>query len=147
MRSSQISEGVNTVQASSAQEWRNWLSQNHDQASGIWLIIHRKESEIPSVYYPEAVDEALCFGWVDSAPGKRNAQSYYQYFVRRNPKSNWSQLNKDKVVKLTEAGKMAQAGQLMVALDLECQTASHSKKRLEETVRLAAQNIKANHPQ
>ena len=76
----------------------------------MWLIIYRKGSDTPSVYYDEAVDEALCFGWIDSKPNKRDGESYYQFFSRRNPKSNWSRVNKNKVEKLMAENRMAPAG-------------------------------------
>lgn len=66
------------------------------------------------MYYPEAVDEALCFGWVDSKPNKRDHQSYYQYFAKRNPKSNWSRVNKQKVERLLQEGRMAPPGIAMI---------------------------------
>lgn len=102
--------------AEDAAAWRSWLSAHFAQATGIWLIIYRKESPTPSVYYPEAVDEALCFGWVDSKPNKRDAESYYQYFSKRNPKSNWSGFNKAKIERLSALGKLAAPGLEMVAL-------------------------------
>ncbi len=108
--------------ASSAKEWRNWLSTNHDKADFIWLIIYKKESGTPSVYYPEAVDEALCYGWIDSKPNKRDEQSYFQYFAKRNPKSNWSKINKEKVSRLTAEGKMTDAGLKMINLAKEIGT-------------------------
>ncbi len=80
----------------------------------MWLIIYRKSSDTPSVYYDEAVDEALCFGWIDSKPNKRDSTSYYQFFSRRNPKSNWSRVNKNKVEKLMAENRMAPAGLAMV---------------------------------
>jgi uncharacterized protein YdeI (YjbR/CyaY-like superfamily) len=67
-------------------------------------------------YYPEAVDEALCFGWIDSLPNKRDENSYYQFFSKRNPKSNWSKVNKEKVAKLIAQGLMQPAGEVMIAL-------------------------------
>lgn len=108
--------GTKVVAASSASEWRKWLAKNHQAQSSIWLVIFKKESNTPSVYYPEAVDEALCFGWVDSKPNKRDAISYYQFFSKRNPKSNWSLVNKNKVERLQRLGKMAPAGIEMVNL-------------------------------
>ena len=63
--------------ASSQKSWRDWLIKNHQTEDYIWLIIYKKKSKIPSVYYSEAVDEALCFGWIDSKPNKRDADSYY----------------------------------------------------------------------
>lgn len=106
----ELKDGVKTFHATSRNEWRNWLANNHLTETSVWLIIYRKESKVNSVYYPEAVDEALCFGWIDSKPNKRDDESYYQFFSKRNPKSNWSAVNKVKVEKLLQQGLMAQAG-------------------------------------
>lgn len=108
--------GIPCIAARTAGTWRRWLQRNHSGSRGIWLIIYKKESGIPSVYYPEAVDEALCFGWVDSKGNRRDENSYYQYFAPRNPRSNWSRINRDKVERLTRAGKMTEAGLHMVEL-------------------------------
>jgi len=110
---------VKTLYAPSASAWRKWLESHHKQEKNVWLIIYRKESETKSVYYPEAVDEALCFGWVDSKPNKRDNESFYQFFARRNPKSNWSKINKEKVERLIKENKMTDAGLEMVALAKE----------------------------
>lgn len=96
--------------------WRAWLEANHATEKSLFLIIYHKESGVESVYYPEAVDEALCFGWVDSTPKKRDAHSYYVLFARRNPKSLWSAVNKTKVERLQAEGRMTAAGMQMVAL-------------------------------
>ena len=68
--------GVEAIKAANASQWRKWLEQNHALKKSVWLIIYRKESAIPSVYYDEAVDEALCYGWIDSKPNKRDESSY-----------------------------------------------------------------------
>lgn len=107
---------VKTLYAPSADAWRNWLASNHVKEKNIWLIIYRKESKTKSVYYPEAVDEALCYGWVDSKPNKRDSESFYQFFAKRNPKSNWSKINKEKVERLFKANKMAAAGMEMISI-------------------------------
>ena len=104
-----------TTEAATAADWRDWLEKFHKFETAVWLIIYKKDSGRASVTYNEAVDEALCYGWVDSTPNKRDANSYYQYFARRNPKSNWSRVNKNKVAELEAAGKMAAAGKAMVA--------------------------------
>lgn len=106
--------GVATIYAPDRAAWRQWLADNHATSQSVWLIIYRKESGVPSVYYPEAVDEALCFGWIDSKPNKRDEQSFYQYFSVRNPKSNWSRVNKEKIEGLLAAGLMAPAGLAMI---------------------------------
>jgi uncharacterized protein YdeI (YjbR/CyaY-like superfamily) len=109
-------DGVKTFYAKDQRTWRAWLKKNHSKENSVWLIFYKKKSSIPSVYYSEAVDEALCFGWIDSKPNKRDAESYFQFFAKRNPKSNWSKINKDKVAKLTKLGKMEKAGLEMIAL-------------------------------
>jgi uncharacterized protein YdeI (YjbR/CyaY-like superfamily) len=101
---------IQTFYAKTQKEWRKWLEKNHQLEKSVWLIIYKKESGTPSVYYSEAVDEGLCFGWIDSKPNKRDDVSYYQFFAKRNPKSNWSKVNKGKVAKLLEKGMMAAAG-------------------------------------
>jgi len=78
--------------------------------------MYKKGSGIPSIYYPEAVEEALCFGWIDSKANKRDENSHYQYFAKRNPKSNWSKLNKDRVEQLLSAGLIEPAGMEMIEL-------------------------------
>jgi uncharacterized protein YdeI (YjbR/CyaY-like superfamily) len=108
--------GIKAVHAPSQKHWRTWLQKNHRKEQAVWLIIYRKTSATPSVYYPEAVDEALCFGWIDSKPNKRDHESYYLYFSPRKPKSKWSKVNKIKVEQLFKAGKIALAGQ--AAIDL-----------------------------
>jgi len=106
----ELKDGIKTFYATSQKEWRKWLEKNHQLEKSVWLIIYKKETGIPSVYYTNAVDEALCFGWIDSKPNKRDDESYYQFFAKRNPKSNWSKVNKAKVATLLEKGLMAPAG-------------------------------------
>jgi uncharacterized protein YdeI (YjbR/CyaY-like superfamily) len=90
--------------------WRKWLEKNHATASTVWLLMYKKESETPSVYYDEAVEEALCFGWIDSKPRKNDADSYFLYFAERKPKSVWSKLNKTRIEKLLKQGLMRGPG-------------------------------------
>jgi uncharacterized protein YdeI (YjbR/CyaY-like superfamily) len=191
----EIYNSVQTFHAKTRNEWRSWLAENHQSEKSVWLIIYKKGSDTPSVYYPEAVDEALCFGWIDSKPNKRDENSYYQFFSKRNPKSNWSKVNKDKVAKLIAQGLIQPEGYKMIELakkngtwtaldevenitipdDLQelfstnktafdhwekfprsskrgilewimtAKKPETRQKRIEETVRLAADNIKANH--
>ena len=112
----ELKNGINTFYAKSRKDWRKWLEKNHLKEKSVWLIIYRKESGVNSVYYPEAVDEALCFGWIDSKPNKRDDKSYYQFFAKRNPRSNGSKVNKEKVQKLIEQGLMSAEGLKMVEL-------------------------------
>lgn len=92
------------------QAWRAWLMENHAKEKNVWIRIYKKQSQTPSVSFEEALEEALCFAWVDSSMKGTNEEYYYQYFGQRNPKSNWSKYNKAKVEKLIVSGLMAEAG-------------------------------------
>ncbi|MEL6696979.1 MAG: YdeI/OmpD-associated family protein [Bacteroidota bacterium] len=96
------------------QSWRDWLSTNHDTYERIWLVYYKKESGMPSISYDEAVEEALCFGWIDSVPNKIDDKSYKQLFSVRKKKSPWSRLNKTRIEKLGKANLIAPAGQAMI---------------------------------
>ena len=109
-------DGVQVLRPTSRKEWRKWLSANHHQEQSAWLIISHKNSKNPTLYYPEAIEEALCFGWIDSKAVSRDAESFYQYFTPRKPKSKWSRINRARVEKLVHDGLMRPAGQAMIDL-------------------------------
>lgn len=90
--------------------WRAWLQKNHKKETSLWLILYKKDSGVPSVTYPESVEEALCFGWIDSKPNKRDDKSYFLFFASRKPKSVWSKINKERIARLIKEGKMTSAG-------------------------------------
>jgi uncharacterized protein YdeI (YjbR/CyaY-like superfamily) len=106
----------NSYTPKSRADWRKWLMKNHESSDNIWLVLNNKSSDQYNLSYSEAVDEALCFGWIDSIAKRKDESSRYQYFAKRKPKSNWSKVNKQKVVKLTEEGLMMPAGQRMIDL-------------------------------
>ena len=113
---------LKSVYLESRAAWRRWLAENHLSEKNIWLKIYKKQSSTPSVYYDEAVDEALCFGWIDSSIKKGNDDFYYQFFAKRNPKSNWSRVNKLKVERLINGGLMVEAGLKMIEIAKETGT-------------------------
>lgn len=191
----EIYKNTKALSMRSREAWRTWLEKNHAREQALWLILFNKNSGESTVQYEEAVEEALCFGWIDSVPNKRDEKSRYQYFSKRKPKSNWSQLNRQRAERMIAAGLMRPAGQAMIDLAKKTGTwealvevqeavipddlmklfksnrtayknflafAPSSKrgilewilnakrpetrqKRLEETVNLAAKNLKANH--
>lgn len=94
--------------------WRAWLEQHHAESNGLWLRIYKKGTGHPTVTYAEALDEALCYGWIDSTKQKYDAESFLQRFSPRKPRSVWSKLNREHVARLTAAGKMTPAGQKTV---------------------------------
>lgn len=106
----------NSYYANNRQEWRSWLTINSTTSLNIWLIIYHKNATTSSVTYDEAVEEALCFGWIDSKPNKRDAESYYLFFAQRNPKSNWSKANRERAERMIEHKQMTKRGLEMIQL-------------------------------
>ncbi len=94
--------------------WRKWLVKNHLSKQAVWLVFYNKKSEIKSISWSEAVDVALCFGWIDSKKIKIDQNSSHQFFSKRKAKSTWSKINKNKVEKLIEQGLMTEAGYLSI---------------------------------
>ncbi len=184
----------NSIHPKIRAEWRAWLEKHHARAEGIWLINYKKGTGKPRLDYDEEVEEALCFGWIDSKPNKLDDERSMLWFAPRQPGTGWSKLNKARVEKLIAAGQMTAAGMakieaakrdgswslldsieaLVVPPDLAQALASNRsaqthfdafprsvkrailewiasakkpqtrEKRIRETVRLAAQNIRAN---
>jgi uncharacterized protein YdeI (YjbR/CyaY-like superfamily) len=175
-------------------EWRRWLEQNHTRTQGVWLISFKKATGKPRVEYDEAVEEALCFGWIDSKSLKLDDERTMLWFTARKRGTGWSKPNKERVERLIAAGLMTEAGMvkitaaqhdgswnaldaveaLEIPLDLAAALAGYPSaqanfeafprsvkrsilewiasaktpatraKRVEETARLAADNIRAN---
>ncbi len=182
-------------QATTREAWRQWLQRHHDSSSGIWFISFKKTADKPRVSYDEAVEEALCFGWIDSKPQKLDAERYMLRFTPRKPGSGWSALNKRRIARLIQEGLMTPPGlakieaakrdgswssldareRLDMSPELKKALAANPKaranfeafspgtrkgilwwihtarrpetrqKRIEETVRLAAKNVRAGH--
>jgi uncharacterized protein YdeI (YjbR/CyaY-like superfamily) len=175
-------------------EWRRWLAANHALPTGVWLVSYKRGTGRPRVEYDEAVEEALCFGWVDSRPRKLDEERNLLWFAPRKHGSGWSRPNKLRVERMTRAGLMMEAGfakieqakrdgswskldaveDLEIPADLAKALAAHAEaggnfagfprsakrgilewianaktdatrtKRVTETARLAAQNVRAN---
>jgi uncharacterized protein YdeI (YjbR/CyaY-like superfamily) len=99
-----------TYYPSSRKDWRQWLQKNHKKQQSIWVICYKKKSNVPTITWSEAVDEAICFGWIDSLRQPIDHEKFRQYFCQRKPTSAWSKINKEKVKRLTDEGLMAKAG-------------------------------------
>jgi uncharacterized protein YdeI (YjbR/CyaY-like superfamily) len=104
------------VEPKSRSEWRNWLQQNHTQKAGIRLVLYKKGTSGSTLTISEAVEEALCFGWIDSVANGVDDKRYKIHFSPRKPKSIWSKINKARVAKLIKAQVMHPAGLAMVKL-------------------------------
>lgn len=181
--------------AATREDWREWLAAHHQTTPGVWLVTYKKDSGKPYLAYEATVEEALCFGWVDSRPNKLDDARTMRLFTPRKAGSPWSRLNKQRVTHLEKRGRMTPAGRqkideakadrswsvydsienlvvpddLRVALDANAAAHTHfdafpdsskktilwwiksakraatREKRIAETVRLAADNIRANH--
>jgi uncharacterized protein YdeI (YjbR/CyaY-like superfamily) len=92
------------------QAWRKWLEKNHSKSPGVWLIYYKKSSGKSNLNYNDAVEEALCFGWIDSTMRPVDDEKYMQRFTPRKSKSGWSAINKKRIEKMIAEGLMAKAG-------------------------------------
>ena len=100
----------NSTHPKSRAEWRKWLEENHTRTEGVWLIIYKKGTGKPRVDYAEAVEEALCFGWIDSKGNKLDDERSMLWMAPRKAKTGWSKLNKERIEKLIKAKLMTPAG-------------------------------------
>ena len=91
-------------------EWEAWLEENHADSDGLWVKFAKKNSGIETVTYAEALEEALCYGWIDGQTKSFDEYYWLQRFTPRRPRSKWSRVNREKVTVLVEAGKMKPAG-------------------------------------
>jgi uncharacterized protein YdeI (YjbR/CyaY-like superfamily) len=98
------------VEASDQPAWRRWLEANHGSPDGVWLKFAKKGAPAKTVTYPEAVEEALCFGWIDGQARRFDDHFYLQRFTPRRRRSQWSQINREKAERLIAAGRMHAAG-------------------------------------
>ncbi len=101
---------VETFYPTSQRAWRAWLKANHHKKESVWLVMYKKSSEKPTLDWSGAVEEALCFGWVDSIRKSIDEERFMNFFTRRKPKGTWSKINKDKVKQLIDDGLMEPAG-------------------------------------
>jgi uncharacterized protein YdeI (YjbR/CyaY-like superfamily) len=119
------------VQPKSRKAWRNWLERHHASATGVWLVYAKKHTGLPSLTYNDAVEEALCFGWIDSKINPIDDDFYMQVFTPRKLKSAWSGLNKARVERLLAGGRMTPAG-LMAVKAAKDSGAWNTWKQVEE---------------
>lgn len=110
-----LKDGLSVLPFPSPADWEVWLETHHATSPGVWLQIAKKASGIPTVTYAEALDVALCFGWIDGQKAAYDAVFFLQRFTPRRPRSKWSKINVDKVTQLEAAGRMRPAGAAQVA--------------------------------
>src|ERR1700730_2918114 len=101
---------MKTCDAQSVAQWRKWLSQNHATEPEVWLVFHKRHTGQPSIAYEDAVDEALCFGWIDSLIRRLDDARYARKFTPRKADSRWSTANRRRYAELKSSGRMMPAG-------------------------------------
>ena|SRR5215208_4396539 len=99
-----------TIYVTTRDDFRTWFEKNHKTKKEIWLIQYKKATKKPSLNYVEAVEEGLCFGWIDGLEKSMDAERYALRFSPRRPKSNWTETNKERARKMIVEGKMTEAG-------------------------------------
>ncbi len=108
-----------TLYVTHRDDFRKWLIENHETKKEIWLIQYKKATKKPSIHYVEAVEEAICFGWIDGLEKSMDAERYALRFSPRRTKSNWTNTNKDRARKMIAEGRMTKAGRATLPLDVK----------------------------
>lgn len=106
--------GISAFNPAGRSAWRKWLAKNHTSASAVCLVVFHKKSKTPNITYSDAVEEALCFGWIDNKGMKRDDESMYLRFCPRKEKSSWSKLNRERAERMIKAGLMTAAGKAFI---------------------------------
>ena len=105
-----LKSGLNSLPFKSPEAWEKWLAKNHASSKGVWLKIFKKDSGKPTVTYAEALDGALCYGWIDGQKDRHDEEAWLQRFSPRRPQSPWSKINTGHVKRLMKEGRMKPAG-------------------------------------
>jgi len=108
-----------TLYVTAGEDFRKWLEENHKSKKEIWLVQYKKAAKKPSINYVEAVEEALCFGWIDGIQKSMGAERYALRFSPRRGKSNWTETNKERARKLIAEDRMTEAGFASLPLDVK----------------------------
>ncbi|MDB5258669.1 MAG: hypothetical protein JWM14_3364 [Chitinophagaceae bacterium] len=99
-----------TFYPANRQEWRQWLQDNHLSKPSVWLVYYKKKTGVATISWSDAVDEALCFGWIDSKAKPVDEETFMHFFCKRKPRGTWSKINKEKIRRLIKTKLMAPAG-------------------------------------
>lgn len=123
-----------TLYVTNREDWRAWLEENHETEKEVWLIFYKKHTGRPRLPYEDAVEEALCFGWIDSIVQRIDDEKYAQKFTPRRDSGKWSESNKRRLRKLLEEGRMTRAGLAKVgARVLETGGRAGSERKTEDS--------------
>jgi uncharacterized protein YdeI (YjbR/CyaY-like superfamily) len=125
---------MNLLHLTTRESWRAWLAENHARETEIWLVYSKRHTGLPRVEYDDAVEEALCFGWIDSIVRTLDERRYAQKFTPRKAKSKWSALNRERFARMVREGKMTPAGMAKAPPPEEDGAAQPRVKRVWDSV-------------
>lgn len=123
---------LDNIHFNNRNDFRKWLMKNHDKSPGIWMVFHKKHTKKANITYDDALDEAICFGWIDSLVKKIDEDIYVRKFTPRANIKNWSEINKMRALKLIREGMMTEAGRIKFESFIKTEK-STSKKEQHET--------------
>ncbi len=112
----EMKDGKEAICAKTRADWRKWLTKSTGTITSVWLILYHKKSTVKNISYNDAMEEAVCFGWIDSKAKKRDTESFYLTFTPRNPRSKWSKPNRERAEKMIAEKLMTEQGQAMIDL-------------------------------
>lgn len=136
-RAQMVSKTLKTLDARNCERWREWLAKHHESASEVWLVFHKRHTGRPSIAYDDAVDEALCFGWIDSLIKRLDEDRYARKFTPRKPDSRWSTANRKRYAQLRTNGRLAPAGLKRAPTDRSGDAPRPSPSKVPQYIRQA----------
>lgn len=139
------SKDLKTLDVRSAAAWRSWLAKNHATVTEIWLVFHKVHTEKPSIAYADAVDEALCYGWVDSLIRRLDDKRYARKFTPRKVDSRWSTINRERYARLKAAGRIQPPGAARPPTDKSGDRPVPASSKLPAYIAKALKNHSAAH--
>ena len=132
-----LSKTLKTLHVRNREHWREWLAKHHDSESEVWLVFHKRQTGRPSIAYYDAVDEALCFGWIDSLVKRLDDDRYARKFTPRKPDSRWSTTNRKRYAKLQASGRLTPAGVKRAPTDRSGDTPRPSPSKVPQYIQRA----------
>jgi uncharacterized protein YdeI (YjbR/CyaY-like superfamily) len=131
------SKALKTFDARNCEQWREWLARHHQSELEVWLVFHKRHTGRPSIAYDDAVDEALCFGWIDSLIKRLDDDRYARKFTPRKPDSRWSTANRKRYAQLKARGRLTPAGVTRAPTDRRSDAPRPSPSRLPQYIEQA----------
>jgi uncharacterized protein YdeI (YjbR/CyaY-like superfamily) len=132
-----LSKTLKTLDARNSEKWRAWLAKHHASESEVWLVFHKRQTRHPSIAYEDAVEEGLCFGWIDSLIKRLDDDRYARKFTPRKPDSKWSTANRKRYARLKASGRLTPAGLKRAPMDRRYDAHKPALSKIPRYIRVA----------